>query len=213
MLKGTHMITQLKVKNFKALKDIDIQLNRITLLTGYNNTGKSCVLQILSLLKNRADKEPDMVSFDAPDTNIHVELFQGFISTKFILGHLYNPTFPVALFSPSNYKNAQSDGLVLLEHPETKLHPQNQSALTREFVDLACKGVQFIIETHSDHIVNAIRVAVKQKILTPDMVTIYFLPHTSEFIKIPLTDSGQTPRRPEGFFDQFDKDLMEILGF
>jgi predicted ATPase len=44
-------IDSVKVKNFKSLKDIDIKLNNLTLITGVNSSGKSSFIQSLLLFK------------------------------------------------------------------------------------------------------------------------------------------------------------------
>ena len=44
-------INRVQVKNFKSLKDIDIELSNLNLLTGVNSSGKSSFIQALLLLK------------------------------------------------------------------------------------------------------------------------------------------------------------------
>ena len=44
-------INKVKVKNFKSLKNIDISLSNLTLITGVNSTGKSSFIQAILLLK------------------------------------------------------------------------------------------------------------------------------------------------------------------
>ncbi|WP_180834594.1 AAA family ATPase, partial [Vibrio parahaemolyticus] len=52
-------------------------------------------------------------------------------------------------------------GLVIIENPEAHLHPKGQSYLGRLIQRTAEAGVQVIIETHSDHLLNGIRVAAR----------------------------------------------------
>jgi predicted ATPase len=44
------VITALHIRNFKCFPDLDLPLNRLTLLTGFNAAGKSTVLQTILLL-------------------------------------------------------------------------------------------------------------------------------------------------------------------
>ena len=56
---------------------------------------------------------------------------------------------------------AKPGDLIIIENPESHLHPRGQ-ALIGEMLSLAAQdGVQLIIETHSDHVLNGIRVAAK----------------------------------------------------
>jgi predicted ATPase len=44
------MLNRLKVKNFKALKDLDIQLRERNVFIGRNNSGKSTILHALATM-------------------------------------------------------------------------------------------------------------------------------------------------------------------
>ncbi|XEV16363.1 AAA family ATPase [Vibrio alginolyticus] len=52
-------------------------------------------------------------------------------------------------------------GLVVIENPEAHLHPRGQSYIGRLIARAALAGVQVIIETHSDHLLNGIRVGAR----------------------------------------------------
>lgn len=45
------MIETIRIKNFKALKDVEFQLANLTLVAGLNCTGKSSFIQALLLLR------------------------------------------------------------------------------------------------------------------------------------------------------------------
>jgi predicted ATPase len=40
-------INRIKIKNFKSLKNVDVRLNNLTLITGVNSSGKSSFIQSL----------------------------------------------------------------------------------------------------------------------------------------------------------------------
>lgn len=52
------MITNISLRNYKAFKDISIDIKPITILLGANSVGKSSVIQLLSLLKQTAVNSP-----------------------------------------------------------------------------------------------------------------------------------------------------------
>lgn len=111
--------------------------------------------------------------------------------------------------------------LVLIENPELHLHPAGQSEMGVFLARAAAAGAQLIIETHSDHVLNGIRRAVKgignQPILKPEQVAIHFFqPRDSSGqrpqVISPLIDqNGTIDSWPEGFFDQFDKDTASLI--
>lgn len=110
----------------------------------------------------------------------------------------------------------QSEGtLVILENPEAHLHPQGQTAMGRLLALAAASGVQVLVETHSDHLMNGIRLAAKEQLIQPDDVAFHFMTKNKEGfteIKSPqLYQNGRLSAWPDGFFDQWGKTLDALL--
>ena len=111
---------------------------------------------------------------------------------------------------------ANKDDLIIIENPESHLHPQGQAVLG-EFLALAAKsGIQIIIETHSDHLINGIRVAVKKKTIKKDEVRLFFFDredggnHTE--VEYPIIDAdGRMSNIPKGFLDEYGKQLDQLI--
>ena len=107
--------------------------------------------------------------------------------------------------------------LLLIENPEVHLHPAGQALIGEFLAEAAHAGVQLIVETHSDHVLNGIRRAVKSGCASADEVAIHFMRerslHESQVLSPSLDSSGNIDVWPEGFFDQFDKDLNYFAGW
>ena len=107
--------------------------------------------------------------------------------------------------------------LVLLENPEAHLHPRGQSKMGELIAKVADSGTQVIVETHSDHILNGIRLAVKRAQIAPQKVTINFLQRSPDEslacrISNPQIDKdGRIDKWPPDFFDEWDKSLENLL--
>jgi predicted ATPase len=108
--------------------------------------------------------------------------------------------------------------LLLLENPEAHLHPRGQAQMGRLLALAAANGIQVIVESHSDHILNGIRVAVKEGGLKPEDASLMFF--TGEeigskfvhYIETPQLDqNGKLDYRPDGFFDEWDKQLTQLI--
>lgn len=69
---------------------------------------------------------------------------------------------------------AKPGGMLILENPEAHLHPKGQVRIGELIAMAANAGIQLIVETHSDHILNGIRVAVRQKKCAPEKVAIHY---------------------------------------
>lgn len=114
---------------------------------------------------------------------------------------------------------ASSPGdLLIIENPESHLHPAGQAVIGRMCALAAEKGVQIIMETHSDHILNSIRVAVKKKILSPQHAAVYFFErdssakeHKVDIIQPFIDENGRLDKTPAGFFDEWGKQLDELI--
>ncbi len=125
-------------------------------------------------------------------------------------------------------------GIVLLENPEAHIHPRGQAKLAELMARAAQAGVQVIVETHSDHIVNGTLVAIKkhQKAdeterpttgIAREKVRIYYIDReknadgqradSASAIEITITEKALTSNAPNGFFDQARKDLKFLVGF
>ncbi|WP_392339753.1 DUF3696 domain-containing protein, partial [Moritella marina] len=94
------------------------------------------------------------------------------------------------------------------------LHPQAQSNLIGLLTSLSECGIQVIIETHSDHIVNGLRVYSKEKEIPAGHSTIYSI--TDEGQKravknINVDSDGNLSDVDDGFFDQISKDLLRLF--
>ncbi len=111
---------------------------------------------------------------------------------------------------------SKPDSVLIVENPEAHLHPAAQSEMGQFLARVAATGVQVIVETHSDHILNGMRLAVKRKLLLPDDVSIQFFVRgekdTGNQVLAPKIDAdGRIDLWPEGFFDQIEKDLLELM--
>lgn len=111
---------------------------------------------------------------------------------------------------------SKPDDLLIIENPESHLHPAGQSKVAELCAIAASSGVQVIIETHSDHFLNGVRVATKKEMLKPDESKIYYFEKVKdslETIAYPLNidKEGRIDEWPKGFFDEWDNKLNELL--
>ena len=116
---------------------------------------------------------------------------------------------------------------IVLENPEAHLHPRGQAEIGKLLAQVAGAGIQLFVETHSDHVINGIRVAVKDKVVKPEDVNIAFFERgehvISEDTHVPKTEiysserdikidgKGSLSEYPDGFLDEWGNQLMELL--
>ncbi|OEO32228.1 hypothetical protein VW23_012665 [Devosia insulae DS-56] len=104
---------------------------------------------------------------------------------------------------------------IIVENPEAQLHPKGQVAIGRLLALTAANGVQVLIETHSDHVLNGIRLAVKDGFLPADSTKCHFFARNSgqraEFETPAMTQDGRLSYWPSGFFDEWERSLDRLL--
>lgn len=118
--------------------------------------------------------------------------------------------------------SARPGSLILLENPEAHVHPRGQTAMARLTCAAASAGAQLLVETHSDHVLNGVRLAVKQDLLSAEEVVLHFF-HRGQrpvdpggvrdvSISTPtIGPDGMISHWPEGFFDEWDRSLDRLL--
>ena len=114
--------------------------------------------------------------------------------------------------------SANKDAIVLIENPEAHLHPKGQAVLMELISKAVACGVQIVMESHSDHIINGSLVAVNKKWINPDLLSIYYFEreeheHIAFSHQLQISETGRITRPPKGFFDQIDIDLKTLTGF
>ena len=106
--------------------------------------------------------------------------------------------------------------LLIIENPEVHLHPKGQVPMCGLLARAASCGLQVIIETHSDHVLNGIRLAVHDGKLSPDDVQLHFLQRNAQDgvaqVTSPHMDrDGRIDQWPDDFFDEWEKSLVALL--
>ncbi len=110
---------------------------------------------------------------------------------------------------------ADKGEILIVENPEAHLHPKAQSRLITFLAKVATCNVQVFVESHSEHILHGLQLAVKNEkidLTNTDVSVLYF--HEKEegyFTQIPIKKNGKIEKWVVGFFDQNEEDLSNIL--
>ncbi|WP_037912411.1 AAA family ATPase [Actinacidiphila yeochonensis] len=100
--------------------------------------------------------------------------------------------------------------VLIVENPEAHLHPAGQSRLGGLLARVAGSGAQVIVETHSDHVLNGIRLASAADGLLPTSDVIVHFFDYERIVPIELGNRGDLSQWPAGFFDQIEDDLGRL---
>lgn len=106
------------------------------------------------------------------------------------------------------------DDLVIIENPEAHLHPVGQTKLAELAAKAAAAGAQVILETHSDHILDGIRLAVRNAIIEPEKTILHYFQRKDVTVQVKtpvIREDGRLDSWPDGFFDQHERNLADLI--
>ena len=108
---------------------------------------------------------------------------------------------------------AKPGEILIIENPEAHLHPRALSRIAEFFATVASSGVQVYIESHSEHIVNGVRIACLEENIeiNNDDVSIFYFGEDFSVSQISIMPNGKLSSWPKGFFDQKERDLATIF--
>ena len=108
--------------------------------------------------------------------------------------------------------------VIILEQPELHLHPKVQTRLADFFVSMNALGKQCVLETHSEYLINRLRLLVAKSDSTKiaDDTMIYFVEKDkadgySKYREITINPYGKIDHWPEGFFDEGEDLASQIV--
>ena len=108
---------------------------------------------------------------------------------------------------------AKDNEILIVENPEAHIHPFAQSRLSDFLTKVSLNGVQILIESHSEHILNGLRISVKDKFIKPENLNVLYFDKKGDklFEKINVDIEGGINNWPSNFFDQATKDLNHLF--
>lgn len=113
---------------------------------------------------------------------------------------------------------AEDGKLIVIENPESHIHPRGQAELGKLISLAANIGAQLFIETHSDHILNGIRVSVKDALVDKSRVNVMYFEKTTnekeQFTKITqirIDKNGTLSEYPKDFLDEWSNQISQLI--
>ncbi|MEB3884090.1 DUF3696 domain-containing protein [Lyngbya sp. CCY1209] len=203
----------------------ELKLGSVTLIVGLPGTRKTTLLEaIASQCQTRAlhlnrtpltfdPDRPIIESLVHPDTGAARlgENLALYADDLFPHCHPHPPSSSAVQPILVKLLSAQPGELVAIEKPELMQHPRTVATLTRVMVRAAVAGIQIVIETDSDVILDGFRIAVKAQEIPAALFKIYNLSHGGDRTEIRCDERGAIEDWPDGFFDQKDADWGKLF--
>lgn len=109
---------------------------------------------------------------------------------------------------------APAGSMCLIENPEAHLHPRGQTKLAELVVRASLAGVQVVAETHSDHFMDGVRIAVREGLIQPHETAFHYFERDGgkTVVSSPeVSADGRLSSWPVGFFDQHEENLSRLV--
>ena len=112
--------------------------------------------------------------------------------------------------------NTHGNATFLMQQPEVHLHPKGQAELSSLLVDIVKgKGHSFVIETHSDSMINRARIEIMHGKIKPEDVSLIYLEPTGNSVKvhnIAFDDQANLLHTPASYRQFFLQESDKLLG-
>lgn len=196
--------SKIKVNNFG-----DGYLDQIILWENENSSklkDLKTILYELDLLHNIKSKRIGGGRYE-----INVQIKENSIDTS-----ISDVGFGVSQFLPIIVADLQlgNDSTLYIAQPEIHLHPSIQSNFGNYLTNQITKTAKnYIIETHSEYLLNKLRLSIVKKEISSEDVNVYFIDDENgekKICKIIFNEKGQIENAPENFFKTYMMDVMDI---
>jgi predicted ATPase len=162
-------------------------------------------------LKLKRYSEIDLMTFSVAYSLGHQVASSEYRPTNVGFGITYALPIVVSVLS------ARPGSLVIIENPEAHLHPRGQVKMGELLSRASSAGIQVLLETHSDHVLNGIRLAVYERKTEPSNVALYYCKwepasKSPSLTLLEIKEDGRLSEWPQGFFDEIERSLDRLLG-
>ena len=116
-----------------------------------------------------------------------------------------------------HYSESEFPQLFLIQQPEVHLHPSAQAALGSLFCQLASRRNQIIVETHSDHLMDRVRMDARDGVgqVKPEDVSILYFERSGAEVNIHslgVDDNGNVTGAPNSYRRFFMEETKRDIG-
>jgi energy-coupling factor transporter ATP-binding protein EcfA2 len=118
----------------------------------------------------------------------------------------------------SNWLKTYDKKIIIIEEPESNLHPDLQSKLADVLVNYI-EQVHFVIETHSEYLIRKLQYLVSIRKIQPSKINLYYFEKRfknrrtiNDFYKIKIESDGSLDRNfGSGFFDEANNSAIRLF--
>ena len=141
--------------------------------------------------------------------------FQVQLEIRGVQANFMDVGYGVSQLLPILVRILNFEGMFLIQQPEVHLHPQGQAAFASLLTSLVKEDREFLLETHSDYIINRVRLEIRKKNISPNDVSLVFHEPQKDGVKIhniTFDEHGNFENLPAAYRDFFLSETNSMLG-
>ncbi len=182
-------------KDYSVARNVNAWINYImgsSIGVTAEETEKDKEVKLVYTVRNKQDEELQLSPLNMPFGNSYI--------------------LPIALA----VLTAPEGSMILIENPESHLHPSAQIRLGELLSRAANAGVQIVVETHSDHLMNGIRIACHNGLIGNDDIEMDLIGVEEDGVthsrqNVSLDSNGYVESWIPGFFDEWETALKSLV--
>jgi predicted ATPase len=168
----------------------------------------------------------------SPDIRINAEEIGGVDSVKLDIQYRQQPLGYTNRFKPTHVGlgisyslpvitallRARPGELLIIDSPESNIHPRGQAVIGKLASIAAQCGVQIILETHSDHVINGIRVACKEGCIDHNRARFFYFDRKASeneqyaaISDINIDRHGELSMYPDNLLAEWSSQLLRLI--
>lgn len=115
----------------------------------------------------------------------------------------------------SAYRTYENPSLIILEEPETHLHPAAHGELSQLLAEESNESKRFLIETHSQNFIMRLRCLIAEGVLNRDNVALYYVDYNEEkqqskLVQINIDKNGDVENWPDKIFSDTLEEALKL---
>jgi predicted ATPase len=186
--------------NYTDFKDINGKVLKFS--EAFDMWIKKMLGEQYKIRSKRIDKNKYKVVVEEPEYGLEYELSQ--------VGFGICQILPILAMILESKKN----DVLIIENPEIHLHPKLQADIADLLIFALNNERRVIVETHSEHIINRLRLRIKENNNLIKKINIYFFEKhedASAYQEIEVDKDGKIDYWPDNFLDQSYCDLLGLI--
>ncbi len=214
MLKSIYLSIEEPIKNFHGIQNpsfnfSELNFRQLNIMTAKNSNDNKFIIGMLYNYGNNSHKL-DLKKVEYSFILSNLDKNNGYYPCEYELSKFEKPSICYRNTFKEFFMNSKD--INCLTYPENNLSGHEQSHIGNVLAEMVESGErQIFLQTNSDHIINAIRVSIKEGVISHRKVRIFHNDTLTKITQIYIDKNGTLSEYPDGLLDEWGNQLTKLL--